>query len=439
MTYKHPGMLPPAGPNHLRDLSNAMDYNAAGQPVIRTVSSGSSGAQTTSVFDAFGRQRTSQPFTLFDAQLRYTKRPELFSEQTVGGGSTTYNINESTLSMTVATASGDRVTRESVRVFAYQPGKSLQILMTFVFDQGQTGLSQRAGYFNDQNGVFFANIDGVNCMVRRSYTSGSVVETVVPQSEWNIDRLDGTTTSGVVLDSTRAQIFFTDIEWLGVGSVRTGFVVDGNFYIAHVFNHANIADTTYITTACLPVRYEIQNTAETVASSTMKQICATVISEGGFEVTGSSHSVARNITAPVAMATAGVSYPVVSIRLKSDRLDSIAVMRDLSALGIINQGRFLFSVVRGAEITGGTWLSLANSNLEYNANANTMSGGVAITNTITAVTNQSAQSITLDGNIFGFQLERDGLAGTAYTYTLAASSATNTSQALGSITWEELF
>jgi hypothetical protein len=436
MNYNHPSMTPP---NHLRDLSNAMDYNTAGLPVIRTVSSGSGGAQSNGAFDAFGRARSSQPFTLFDSQLRYSKRTDQYAERTVGAGSTSYNIHESTLSMSVSNASGDANTRETLRVFAYQPGKSLQIMTTFVFDQGQVGLTQRVGYFNDQNGIFFANIDGVNCVVKRSYTTGSLVETVVPQSEWNVDSLDGTSTTGVVLDSTRAQIFFVDIEWLGVGSVRTGFVINGNFYVCHVFNHANIIDSTYMTTACLPVRYEIENTAETVAGSTMKQICATVISEGGYELTGSKYSVGRNITAPVSMATAGTEYPVVSVRLKSDRLDSVVLLRDLSALGIINQGRFSFRLVKGASITGGTWLSLSDSNIEYNANANTMSGGETITNSLVGVTNQSNQSITLDGNIFGFQLERDGLAGTAYTYTLAAVSDTNSSQALGAIAWEELF
>jgi hypothetical protein len=424
--------------SQLWNLHHAMDYNTVGEPVLRTVTSVSS-SQGSGSTDAFGRARISQPFTLFDSQLRYNKRNDQYVEQTVGGASTTYNINESTLSLNVTAAAGDKVTRETTRVFAYQPGKSLKIMTTFAFDEGQTGLTQRVGYFNDQNGIFFANIDGVNCIVKRSYITGSVVETVIPQNEWNIDKLDIASPSGVELDSSKSQIFFTDMEWLGVGSVRAGFVINGNFYVCHVFNHANLFDSTYMTTACLPVRYEIENTSATVASSTMKQICATVISEGGYDLTGSQHSIARGITAPVSMTTAGTAYPVVSLRLSSDKLDSIAVLRDMSALGIVNQGRFIFSLIRGATITGGAWTSLSGSNLEYNISATGMSGGDVLTNTVTAVTNQSSQSITLDGNIFGFQMERDGLTGAAYTYTLAAVGGTNGSSALGAITWEELF
>jgi len=425
--------------SQLWNLHHAMDYNAAGEPVIRTVSSGSAGSQSNGSFDAFGRARVSSPYTLFDSQLRYSKREDQYSELLVGSADTLYNINESSLSLRVSSADGDKAVRETLRVFAYQPGKSLQIMTTFAFDEGQAGLSQRVGYFNDQNGIFFANIDGVNCVVKRSYVTGSVVETVVPQTEWNIDALDGTTKTGLTLDSTRAQIFFIDIEWLGVGSVRTGFVINGNFYVCHVFNHANIVDTTYMTTASLPVRYEIENTAATVAGSTLKQICATVISEGGFEVSGTKRSVSRSLSDPVDITTAGTFYPVVSLRLKSDRLDAVAVLKQISALGIINQGRFEFAVFKNATVTGGQWISLSNSCIEYNANATALSGGVNMSSTVVAVTNQSSTALTLDSDTFGFQFARDGLSGTPYTYTLAVTSGTNGADAVGSMSWEELF
>ena len=40
--------------------------------------------------DAFGRQRFSQPFTLFDSMLRHSKRTDLWDETTVGSGSTNF-------------------------------------------------------------------------------------------------------------------------------------------------------------------------------------------------------------------------------------------------------------------------------------------------------------------------------------------------------------
>lgn len=438
MSYEHPSMLPPTGPHHLRDLSNAMDYNAAGQPVVRVIStagdSSSDGAR-----DAFGRQRVAAPYTLFDSSQRYSRRDDQWATRLVGAGDALYNVNQSTTSLTVTNASGDKVTRETLRVFPYQPGKSLQIIITFVFDEGQTGLAQRAGYFNDQNGIFVSNKNGINYIVKRTYINGSASDIEIPQSQWNVDKLDGTTATGIDLDLTKAQIFFCDIEWLGVGSVRTGFVIDGNFYLAHVFHHANSLDTVYMTTASLPVRYEIENIAGTVASSSMKQICATVISEGGYEVRGRPYSVGRPVTAIMNLPTAGTFYPLVSVRLNSSNLDAVAVVKNISMLGVANNGKMQYKLVSNATVTGGSWTNVSGSLVQYNITGNTMSGGDTLTSGYVGINNQSGQTITLDPGAFAFQLERNGLTNTPITITLAVAAAADGDDAVGSIDWEELF
>jgi hypothetical protein len=415
-----------------------MDYNAAGQPVVRVISTSSSSSSDGRI-DAFGRQRVSEPFTLFDSSQRYSKRDEQWETELAGSGSTNYLINESSTELTVTNADGDRATRETKRVFAYQPGKSLQILSTFVFDQGQTGLAQRVGYFNDQNGIFFSNKNGTNYLVKRTYISGVAEDVEVAQADWNVDKLDGTTTTGIDLDVTKAQILFMDIEWLGVGQVRVGFVINGNFYLAHVFQHANIIDTTYMTTASLPVRYEIENIAGTVAGSTMKQICATVISEGGYQIRGRPYSIGRPVTAALNLPTAGTFYPLVSVRLNSSNLDAVAIIKNISMLGIANNGKMQYKLVADATINDGSWTSVSDSLVQYNITANTMSGGQTLTSGYVGINNQSGQTIALEPGAFSFQLERNGLAGTAITYTLAVAAAADNDDALGSIDWEELF
>ncbi len=416
-----------------------MEYNAAGQPVVRvTTSSGKS--TNDGGRDAFGRLRVATPLTLFDAQQRYTKRDDLFATVITGSGSSVnYLSNESSTELIVGTDSGCKVTRETLRVFAYQPGKSLQTLITFVMDEGQTNLTQRAGYFNDYNGLYFANIDGVNCFVKRSYINGSVQETIVEQSDWNIDRLDGTTASGITLDTTKAQIFFMDIEWLGVGIVRTGFVIDGNYILCHAFAHANVLDSVYMTTACLPIRYQIENTGNTVASSSMKMICSTVISEGGYQLRGKQRAVGRPVTAIMNLPTAGTFYPLVSIKLKDSALDAIAVIKNISMLGVANNGKMQYKLIANATITGGSWVEEADSLVAYNITANTMSGGSTLTTGYVGINNQSGQTIDLNADDFDYQLERNGLSNTAITYTLAVAASADNDDAIGSIDWEEIF
>jgi hypothetical protein len=235
---------------------------------------------TGTAVDAFGRLQVANPYTIFDSQNRYQIN-SYFDTNTSTGGTVTYLPNESTLALAVTTASGSEVVRQTYRSFAYQPGKGLLILVTFCMNAGKTNLRQRIGYMSTQNGVYFEQAGTTLNFVLRSYISGAVVENRVAQSSWNTDKFDGTGPSGITLDPSKAQIFWTDIEWLGVGSVRCGFTINGVNYICHQFNNANVNSAVYMTTAILPIRYEITNTGTTASASTLKQICCTVISEGG--------------------------------------------------------------------------------------------------------------------------------------------------------------
>jgi hypothetical protein len=275
--------------------------------------------------DAFGRVRTSNPMTLFDSSHRFSDN-DLWVDSITGTASATFSANEGLVTLAVGTANGDQIVRETKKVFSYQPGKSLLVMSTFVLGDAKANLRQRVGYYGSDNGVYFER-DGTSLyFVERSIVTGSVVNTRVAQASWNQDKLDGTGPSGITLDASKAQILYADIEWLGLGTVRMGFVIDGVFVPAHSFHHANLINTTYITTASLPLRYEMTNTAATTSASTLKQVCSTVISEGGYELRGRQQAVANVITSPTTLTTAGTSYPVISIRLKSTRLDGIVIL-----------------------------------------------------------------------------------------------------------------
>ena len=254
--------------------------------------------------DAFGRQRVSSPLTLFDSSHRYRDNG-LWNTSTASGGAAVFSPNEGLVNLNVNTTSGSQVLRETNKVFSYQPGKSLLVFNTFVMAPAQSNLRQRVGYFGTENGLYLQLDNFTVSFVERSLVTGAVTESVVNQSAWNVDKMDGTGPSGVVLDLTKAQILFMDIEWLGEGTVRLGFVIDGNFILCHKFNHANYITSTYITTASLPLRYEITNTGVTASASTLKQVCSTVISEGGYELRGAQQAVGTPITAPRTFAVAG--------------------------------------------------------------------------------------------------------------------------------------
>ena len=216
------------------------------------------GGDGSTAYDAFGRLRVSNPLTIFDSKNVMSKN-SLFDEDLTGSGTVTYTANKSTVNLNVTTASGDKVIRQSKRVMSYQPGKSLLILNTFVMNTPEADLKQKVGTFDANNGIFFY-ADGTTLnIVRRTYVTGSAVDTEISQSSWNGDKLDGSGASGYTLNVDKATILFTDYEWLGMGAVRVGFVIDGKFMTAHTFLNANDLTTVYMQTANLPIRYEINN------------------------------------------------------------------------------------------------------------------------------------------------------------------------------------
>jgi hypothetical protein len=230
--------------------------------------------------DAFGRARVTTPLTLFDSSHRYRDNG-LWSTSNTAGTSYAHSQSEGLIKLNVKSGANQEIVRETTKVFSYQPGKSLQILNTFVMNPPKTGLRQRIGYFGANNGIYLEQSNSNIYFVERSWNTGALVETRVSQANWNIDTLLGNVNSSPslrTLDLTKAQILFSDIEWLGVGSVRCGFVIDGQLIHCHSFHHANFITSTYISTASLPVRYEIKNTDVTASNSVLKQICTSVIS-----------------------------------------------------------------------------------------------------------------------------------------------------------------
>jgi hypothetical protein len=412
---------------------------AQGYSSYNIISSEISFANTPNL-DAFGRLRVSEPFTLFDSSHRFADNG-LWSTATATGGTATFNAAQGLVDLAVTAASGSEVVRETTKVFSYQPGKSLLVLSTFVMSAAKTNLRQRVGYYGAQNGFYLEQNNTTVSFVERSFVTGSVVNTPVAQASWNVDPMDGSGPSGIILDLTKAQILFMDLEWLGVGTVRIGFVINGNFYVCHKFHHANLITSTYITTASLPLRYEVTNTGATSGASALKQICSTVLSEGGYELRGSQQAVGTPITIPRTLTTAGTYYPIVSIRLKSTRLDGIAVATALSAIGN-TAANFNWQVVSGGTTTAGSWTSAGvNSCVEYNTTGTSFSftgARVIASGYFTATASTSVSVDILRAALLSTQLERDGLTGTPFEFTLVLAAGTNNESVFGSMDWEEI-
>jgi len=394
--------------------------------------------------DAFGRLVTVQPYTIFDSQNRYAIDNQ-FSTSTATGGATSYLANESSVQLSVTTSSGSEVVRQTYRSMPYQPGKGLTVLATFVMAAAKTNLRQRVGYFNTSNGVFVQQDGTTVSFVLRSNslpTPGTPSDVrTVNQADWNVDPLNGTGPSGITLDLTKSQILYLDFEWLGVGDVRCGFVYEGQVVICHIFQNPNVQTSVYMTTAILPVRYEITNTGATASSSNMKQICSSVLSMGGYEQTSIDH-VARRTTSFINIDTAATFYPIVSIRLASTALGAVVLPNRTQFLPLSSQN-YEVALVKNCTLTGASWAAVdsdANVELDVSATAIATLGTIVQTDYVTSTgSGGTINTAAATGYNWDLQLGAS-LTGTSDIYTLAARTVSGATKGdgVGSISFYDL-
>lgn len=326
--------------------------------------------------DAFGRHRVSDPLTLWDSKLLGDARPLFWDDAEVSGADTdsTYTANTSSVKLSVAADTAGKRVRQTKQRFNYQPGKSQLIYVTGTLGAPEDGITRRLGYFDDKNGLFF-ELDGQDLsIVKRSYTTGQAVDTRIGIEDWNMAKKTG---SDELIDVSKSQIFFFDLEWLGVGTVRAGIVRNGKVVEFHRFHHANISAGVYMTTPNLPIRYEIENDG-TGAAAEIECICSTVISEGGQQDTGATLAL-TTVPTPLSASAKGTAYAAIGIRLKDTHLDNVAKVVEAEAINIAaGAANFAWELRLNPTVADTfTFSDVDNSPVQaaYGATANTVTGG----------------------------------------------------------------
>jgi hypothetical protein len=220
-----------------------------------------------------------------------------------------------------------------------------------------------------------------------------------------------------------------DFEWLGVGSVRCGFVINGQFIVCHTFNTANVYGTTvYMTTAILPVRYEITTTTSAVAA-TLTQICSSVISEGGYEATSVEHVASMtNLTASSYLTTA--YKPLISIRLASGRTGAVVLPTTLNFLPSTTDN-FQIGFVKNATLSTPSWSAVpGDSNVEQDISSTSYTGGTLVYAEF--ATGKTGRSILSVGAGYNWDMQLGAsIAGVSDILTLVARTVTTGGAATG--------
>lgn len=394
------------------------------------------------LFDAFGRLRVSEVKTLMDITHTFNNDGIMVDEKVEGGASASSLNSDASCIITSVSSNGHKITRQSRKYCIYQPGKSLLIKFTCVLNAKSGGNSSLSssdiGYFDESNGFFFRYSNQTLKIVYRTKVSGSVVDTEIEQSNWNLNKLNSLT-NGYILDPSKVQIYFIDLQWLGVGRVRTGVVHNGHYIYCHEFLHDNIDTNVYITNANLPIRHVLLSNG---GQAECKLICSTVISEGGYDPIGMTFSASRGST--YKQVSNSSETPLLAIRLKSTRNHTLVVPNNLSIVNVDNAPSIYYLRLFRAPtnpLTGAVWTDVhTNSAVQYDIT----STAINITNALTVSQGYfvSKSDIQLNVNdIFnGFLQLTSNIDGVSDILVLSAQSLGNSNQnTYASIEWKEVF
>ena len=271
--------------------------------------------------DAFGRLRISNPYTLFEYHSITGKQPTIMDEDISGSGAlSTWITGDSYINMAVPATINSHVIRQSHDYIPYQPGKSRLVLMTGVLVSDpinhQLVTTRIGSYDTIIGGVYIEFFNGTYSINLAKYagTDGAGLTSII-RDAWT-DKLDGSGPSGVTVDFSKAQIFMFDYEWLGVGQVRCGIIQGGKTYYYYTFTHANELTSPYVQMIKLPLRYEIISNG---SANSMRMICGTVISEGGFSPPGRQYLLSTdNSASAFSLTNSNVFRPILSLSLRKE-------------------------------------------------------------------------------------------------------------------------
>lgn len=402
--------------------------------------------------DSFGRLRVSNPYTLMDNMFNTGLKIDTMVSLTNGTGTVTHLPYENSVVL-AAPALNDYAIIQTRRVGIYQPGKSLSVKMTVLpISANDPNITTYTGYYDEgavKTAEPVANRIGNGYMLRMVGTSASFIsrssvsaqpqtDTVIAQTSWNVDPMNGTGASGITLDFTKSQILFIDMQYLGVGRIRMGFVVNGISYVAHQFLNTNVLSSVYMTTPNLPIRWEIRNTGG-ASAVTMKAICCEVASGGSFNPRGEIHAWNMYNTAGTNTRAISTTWsPLISIRLNENYRRYVVNLLNLkiASPAII---RCVYKVLFNATLTGATFANTpvsvngtTNSIVDIDTAATVVSGGTELESNF-FISSQGQEITPFENKIM---LGCD-VAGNSDVITIAVRTTTGNDDASVALQWQE--
>ena len=325
--------------------------------------------------DAVGNLRVANATVLGYYDFATGPQESLFTTTLATGATSTWEAEKSSIVISVNSTIGSSVERATNRYHFYQPGTGMIVVQTRVLgDAGKAGNVREWGVGDAEEGLYW-KLDGTTLGITiRSSITGVSVDSFIPQSSWNNDRLDGTGASLYTIDITKRQFYWIDYVWQGTGAVRFGIMDSkGDRVVCHTFDNPNSGILPYMKSGSLPLSNRNYNTSATASTSDLRIIGESIYSESPTSYIYWRYSDIET-AAPVTVTT---NTPVLSIRAKTayqtkdNRVNSLPQNLELFVTG----GSVKISFLTDAVLTGGTWSGSSDGPIDFDTGASALVSG----------------------------------------------------------------
>jgi hypothetical protein len=401
--------------------------------------------------DVLGRMKVSIHQNVYEADFEYSKQPLRWDEAIIAGtGPGTSTITQlpayGGVAMYLSSNVGDVTIRQSRPYHRYQPGKSMFMATAINFGTTNANQFQRAGFFDDANGVFFqqngaqganpANPYGVSVVYRSDVpttaiggtlpTAGSTaVDVVVDLTQWSDPQ--GIASS---LNWSNIQMLWIEYAWYGAGAVRWGVYINGEAYILHEIGFGNNSSSSVPTigaalnnnsnviqyaagngsgqqlpwarTGNLPVRFEQRNVGSSVANTMFHYGVSVVVEGKRDEQRGFTYSYGMSPAAPRRYVAPNTTrFPVLSVQARP--------------MGTQELGTSTLAVNGITYFSGNPILNATQSGVTF-ANSTLISGQFA---------GRGLYYLATDGNFYTARITTNSTSGLSFTDVIAPVAPTN--------------
>jgi hypothetical protein len=252
-------------------------------------------------------------------------------------------------------------------------------------------------------------------------------ETFIPQTAWNIDRMDGTGPSAMTADWTKGNIFKVQFQYLGYGDAFFSIVnaFDGKSQLVHVIRNANARTSTVLRNPNLYVMWESKNLG-TGTSREMRAVCGSAFVEGKITFLGAQFGVVGTRT-----LGAGVETAVLTLRgstTVNNKRSSAQIQIDRFSVACDGTKTVDFRIYKNATLTAPQFqrVNASTSAADYDSAATGVTGGTQVYAFSVGKTGNVTESVT---DLALFMQAGD-------TLTITATSV-NASDVSATIVWIE--